>query len=134
MRLTRNAKKIALLLMGVAYQKYLMALEKQQEVLAGITDVVMEAFAMESVTLRARRLAESGKGAQAAEMCRVFTRDAMARIEITARTVLAACSEGDALRANMAVLRRFTKYEPVNAIALRRAIAARLIEAERYVV
>src|SRR4029079_4284340 len=84
--LARNAKKVALLLMGVAYQKYLAAIEQQQEVLAGISDIVMEAFAMESVTLRARKLAGSGKGAQAADMCRVFARDAMARIEIAGRT------------------------------------------------
>src|SRR5260370_641903 len=48
--------------------------------------------------------------------------------------VLAACSEGDSLRANIAVLRRFTKYDPVDAIALRRQIAGRLLDAERYVV
>jgi hypothetical protein len=64
----------------------------------------------------------------------VLTRDAMAHIEVTARTVLAACAEGDNLRANLAVLRRFAKYEPVNAIELRRKIAGRLIDAERYVV
>jgi butyryl-CoA dehydrogenase len=133
-KLARNAKKVALLLMGVAYQKYLTAIDQQQEVLAGICDVSMEAFAMESYTLRARKLAESGKGAQAADMCRVFVRDAMARIEVAARTVLAGCSEGDTLRANLAVLRRFTKYEPVDAIALRRQIAGRLLDAERYVV
>src|ERR1700726_2564743 len=85
-KLARNAKKVALLLMGVAYQKYLTAIEQQQEILAGICDVVMEAFAMESYTLRARKLAESGKGAQAADMCRVFVRDAMARIEAFGRT------------------------------------------------
>jgi alkylation response protein AidB-like acyl-CoA dehydrogenase len=132
-KLTRNAKKIALLLLAVAYQRFLTGIEQQQEVLAGICDVAMETFAMESATLRARRLAESGKGALAGQMCRVFTRDAMARIEIGARTVLAACSQGDSLRANLGVLRRFTKYEPVDAIALRREIAGRLIDAERYV-
>jgi hypothetical protein len=55
-------------------------------------------------------------------------------IEAGARGVLAACSEGDALRTNLAVLRRFAKYEPVNAVALRRKIAARLLDAGRYVV
>jgi butyryl-CoA dehydrogenase len=133
-RLARNAKKAGLLLTGVAYQKYLNGIEQQQEVLAGISDVMMEAFAMESVTLRARKLAESGKGALAGEMCRVFVRDALARIEATGRVVLANCSEGDMLRANLAVLRRFTRYEPVDAISARRQIAARLIDAERYVV
>jgi len=133
-RLTRNAKKVALLLMGVAYQKYLTAIEQQQEILAGIADVVMEAYAIESVTLRSRKLAQSGRGVQAADMCRVFTRDAMARIEMTGRTVLAACAEGDALRGNLAVLRRFTKYDPVDAIAMRRQIAGRLLDSGRYII
>ena len=133
-KMVRNAKKVALLLMGVAYQRFLMDLEKQQEVLAGITDVVMDVFAAESALLRTQKLAAQAKGAQAADMCAVLVRDAMAHIEVTARTVLAACSEGDNLRANLAVLRRFSKYEPVNAIEVRRRIAGRLIDAERYIV
>src|SRR5229473_3583755 len=54
-KLARSAKKVALLLMGVAYQKFMTAIEQQQEVLAGLSDVVMEAYAMESVTLRSRK-------------------------------------------------------------------------------
>jgi alkylation response protein AidB-like acyl-CoA dehydrogenase len=133
-KLVLNAKKIALLLMGVAYQKYLAELEKQQEILAGITDVIMDVFASESALLRTQKLRAQGKGAQAADMTVVLVRDAMAHIETTARTVLAACSEGDNLRANLAVLRHFAKYEPVNAIELRRKIAGRLLDAERYIV
>jgi len=133
-KLVHNAKKIGLLLMGVAYQKYLAELEKQQEILAGITDVIMDVFASESALLRTQKLRAQGKGAQAADMAAVLVRDAMAHIETTARTVLAACSEGDNLRANLAVLRRFAKYEPVNAIELRRKIAGRLLDAERYIV
>ena len=67
-------------------------------------------------------------------MCQVFCREAMDIIESSARTVLAASSEGDLLRTNLAVLKRFTKYEPVNAIAVRRRIADRLLQAERYTV
>ena len=104
--------------LGVAYQKFLTELEKQQEVLVGITDIVMNAFAMESVLLRSQKT-----GAGRATSQPVFLRDAMGRVEIAARTVLAACSEGDALRTNMAVLRRFAKYEPVDSIGLRRKIA-----------
>ena len=127
-RLVANAKKIGLLTMGLAYQKFAMDLEKQQEVLMGIADIVMEIYAMESVLLRTRK---NGAGA---EMSAVFLRDAMARVETSARTILAACSEGDSLRTNMAVLRRFAKYEPVNAIDLRRKIAHNLLAAERYLV
>jgi alkylation response protein AidB-like acyl-CoA dehydrogenase len=126
MRLVRNARKITLLAMGLAYQKYLMELDKQQEVLMGIADMVMEVFAMESALLRSRK---TGTGA---DLCAVLLRDGMARVEVAGRTVLAACSDGDALRTNMAVLRRFAKYEPVDAIALRRRIADRLLAAGRY--
>jgi butyryl-CoA dehydrogenase len=133
-KLAANAKKVALFALGVAYQKFMNALEDQQEILAGLTDIMMNAFAMESVLLRTQKLAAQKKGDIAAEMCPVFLREAMETIESAARTVLAASSEGDALRTNLAVLKRFTKFEPVNAIAVRRKIAARLLEADRYVV
>jgi hypothetical protein len=67
-------------------------------------------------------------------MAAVFACEAMDTIDLAARAVMAACSDGDALRTNLAVLKRFTKYEPLNTIGLRRKIAARLIQAERYVV
>ena len=131
-RLVSNAKKIALMSIGLAYQKYLDGLEKQQEILMSVADMMMESFAMESVLLRSRKLAAAGKGVNAADLCAVFLRDAMARIEVSARHVLGACAEGDTLRTQMAVLRRLAKYEPVNAVALRRQIAGRLLARERY--
>jgi len=122
-----NAKKIALLVMGLAYQRFQMELEKQQEVLMLIADIIMETFAMESARLRATK---SGLHAEATQ---VFLPDAMARIELAARTAIAACSEGDALRTNLAVLRRYARYDPVDAVALRRQIADRVLQAGRYV-
>jgi alkylation response protein AidB-like acyl-CoA dehydrogenase len=133
-RLVENAKKTALLTLGVAYQKFGLALEEQQEVLAAITDIAMNAFAMESVYLRTQKLAKLGKGEIAADVSSVFLREAMEIVESSARNALAASSEGDNLRTNMAVLKRFTKFEPVNAIAARRRIAGRLLEAGRYLV
>jgi alkylation response protein AidB-like acyl-CoA dehydrogenase len=133
-KLVENAKKAALLALGVAYQKYMASLEDQQEILAGITDIAMNAFAMESVLLRTRKLAGLRKGEIASDLCPVFLREAMETVESAARNVLAASSDGDALRTNMAVLKRFTKFEPVNAIAARRKIAERLLAAGRYIV
>ena len=130
-----NAKKIGLFALGIAYQKFFGAIEEQQEVMANITDILMNAYAMESALLRSQKIARSGRNAEnSAEMAAVFAREAMDTIEQAAKAVLAACSEGDSLRMNLAVLKRFTKYEPVNAIGLRRGIAARLIRAEKYVV
>jgi len=130
-----NAKKVGLFALGVAFMKYMTALEEQQEVVANITDILMNAYAMESATLRAEKIARSGRSAEnAKDMTAVCAREAMDTIESAAKTVLAACSEGDTLRTNLAVLKRFTKYEPVNTIGLRRKIAARMIEAGKYTV
>ena len=126
--LVRNARKIALFAFGLAQQRFGVDQEKAQEVQMALADIVMEVYAMESTLLRSRK---TGKGA---DMCSVFLRDAMARIDVTARGVLAACSSGDALRSNLTVLRRFAKYEPLDAIGIRRMTAARLLGAERYVV
>jgi alkylation response protein AidB-like acyl-CoA dehydrogenase len=136
--LVDNAKKTALFALGVAYQKFGAALEEQQEVLASITDIAMNAFVMESVELRARKLAHLHRDEIAPgisnDISAVFLREAMEIVESAGRNVLAACSEGDVLRTNLAVLKRFTKFEPVNAIAARRRIAERLLTAGRYLV
>ena len=128
--LPSNAKKIGLFLLGVAYQKFSDKIEDQQEVVAGITDVLMNGYAMDSALLRAQK---SGRE-NAADMATVFAAEAMDQIVATARTVLAACSEGDTLRTHLAALRRFAKREPVNSIGLRRKIAERLLVSSRYLV
>src|SRR3984957_11851664 len=133
-RLVQNAKKIALLTIGIAYQKYGAELEKQQEIVMNISDIVMEVFAMESSLLRSRKLASSGKGTNAANMCAVFLREAMDRVEVSARNVIGASSAGPALRENMATLRGFANYDPLDGVALRRRIAGRLLAAARYTV
>ncbi|HZW91656.1 MAG TPA: acyl-CoA dehydrogenase family protein [Candidatus Eremiobacteraceae bacterium] len=133
-RLVHNAKNIALFTIGIAYQKYGTELEKQQEILMNISDIVMEVFAVESSLLRSRKLAASGKGTNAADMCAVFLREAMDRIEISSRNVIGACSNGNALRENMAALRGFANYDPIDAIALRRNIASRLLRAGSYTI
>jgi alkylation response protein AidB-like acyl-CoA dehydrogenase len=132
-RLVHNAKQVALLALGIANQKYGRELPKQQEVLMSIADIIMEVLAMESAMLRSRKLAASGRGGNAADVCAIFLREAMDRIEITCRNVLGSCLEGDALRRNMSVLRSLVNYEPVNAVARRRNIARRLLANERYV-
>ncbi len=125
-----NAKKVGLFLLGVASKHYGESIEEQQEVVAGITDVLMNAFALESATARAKKT----KKENAADMTAVFADEIMENIKASAKTVLAACSEGDTLRTNLALLRGLTAYELVNSVALRRRIAGRLLQAGKYVV
>jgi alkylation response protein AidB-like acyl-CoA dehydrogenase len=131
MRLVRNAKKIALFTLGVAHQKYGAEMEKHQEVVMSLSDLFMETFAMESTLLRCQNLAATGNST-AKDICQVFLRDAISRMQAASQNVLSACSGND-LERHMTKLRSLTEYQPVNAIALRRSIAERLLGGERYI-
>src|SRR4029079_8602198 len=134
-KLAQNAKKVALMTLGTAAQKYMMKLGDQQEILMGIADVIMDTYAMETAVLRARKLAETQSekaSARYLDMTRVFCNDAVERIEARAKNTLAGMSEGDELRTLLAALRRFTKLTPMNTIAARQRIADEMIAANRY--
>jgi alkylation response protein AidB-like acyl-CoA dehydrogenase len=131
--LVRRAKQIALLMLDLVRQRFQDETDKQQEVLMSIADIAIDVFAMESSLLRSRKFAP-GKGENAADMCAALLRDALARVETSARNVMGACLEGAALHSEMAALRRLFECDPVDAVGLRRAIAGRLLARERYVV
>jgi len=135
-KLAQNAKKVALMTLGTAAQKYMMGLSDQQEILMSVADIVMDTFAMESAILRARKMAAVQGDAAVAlqvDMTRVFCNDAVERIEADGKNTLAAMAEGDELRTLLAALRRFTKMTPMNTVAARQRIANAMIEANRYV-
>ncbi len=132
--LIQSAKNIFLLTLGVAHEKYGAQLEQQQEIIMNLSDIIMEVFAMESSLLRSRKLAATGSGINAADACALYLRDAISRVELSSRTVLSACAQGDELRRTLTRLRGYASHDPVNAIALRRQIAGRLLASERYTV
>ena len=74
----------------------------------------------------------SGKGANASDMCAVFLRDAMDRIERSARNVIGTCSSKNTLPQDAATLQKFAEHDPIDAIALRRTVARRLLAEGRY--
>ncbi|QQS42993.1 MAG: acyl-CoA dehydrogenase family protein [Acidobacteriota bacterium] len=136
LKLARNAKKVALMVLGSAAQKYMQDIQNQQEILIGCADIIMDAYSMESACLRALKYAENN-GEEAAQKyvdaVSVFCNDAIQRVEATAKNTLAGFAEGDDLRMMLAALKRFTKNNsPVNTIAARRRIADGLIEANGY--
>jgi len=136
-RLVATAKKIGLFAAGVATQRYMQAIQDQQEIMGAIANIVIETYAMESAVLRAQKIAtQNGEqaSAQAVTMARLYMAGALQTIESAARMVVAASAEGDMLRSQMAILRRLCKYEPFNTVALRQTIAKKVIEIGKYVV
>ncbi len=133
-KMIANAKKIAVMTSGAAAQKYMDKLNDEQEVLAHISDIVMEVYAMESVLLRVKKHYASDNKANElyVNIVQTFVHDAMARVEIFAREILSAIAEGDMLRTYLTVLKRLMKYEPLNTVVTKRAVADALIEKDRY--
>jgi len=130
-----GAKKAALMTLGLAVQKYGQALSDQQEILGLFADIAMEVYALESALIRTRKHASS-KGEDAVRLqaaaVRCFAQDALDRVDISARRLLSALEEGDTLRTYLAVLKRFTKRDPANTVALRRLVAAAAIDKGGY--
>ncbi len=134
MNLASNAKKIGLLVAGTAFQKYMDKLEHEQEVIWHISDIAMEAYAMESVLLRVKKMAAAGGKNIGfyADLSRAFAYGAIERVESHAKAALAVIAEGDMLRTYLTAVRRLLKYTPVNSAYIRRNIADRLAEADKY--
>jgi len=136
-KLVAAMKKSCLAALGFAAQKHGEDIKDRQEVLADAADMVMDTYACESGLLRAlKKAAATGEESARpmADMVTLYVHDAMDRVALWGRNVLAQSAEGDELRTMMAGLRRLTKHVPVNRARLHDAIAARIVEAGRYVV
>src|SRR5438128_2706509 len=134
-KLVTQAKKLGLFAAGAATQKYMQAIQDQQEIMGAIADMVIESYAMESAVLRAQKIASSqGEGAAALPIAltRVYLSQAMEKIEAAARKIIAAIADGDMLRTQLAILRRLAKYEAFNTIELRQQIAQKVVERGKY--
>jgi alkylation response protein AidB-like acyl-CoA dehydrogenase len=135
--LLANLKKAALFCSGVATQKYMQALQDQQEIMGDLADMTIQVYALESALLRARKLGsnpqtQKSQAATARAMVTLFAAEALAVVEKAARRVLAAVAEGDMLRTQLAILRRLLKHTPQDTIALSRMVAQRQLDAGGY--
>jgi alkylation response protein AidB-like acyl-CoA dehydrogenase len=134
-RMLAGAKKVALMCLGTAVQKLGEKLKDEQEVLAHFADIAMEVYALESAILRTRKRAQA-RGEEATRLqeaaVRCYAQDAMDTIEASGRKLLAAVEEGDSLRTLLAALKRFTKREVFNTVALRRQVADAAIDQVGY--
>jgi alkylation response protein AidB-like acyl-CoA dehydrogenase len=124
-------KKVALMTLGLALQRYGEDITEQQEVLMSIADIIIGTACAESAQLRATA---AGDGAAFhADAAAVFINDAAAAIETAAKQALAAMAEGDTLRTHLAALRRLLKVSPIDTVVRRRRIADETIRRGSYI-
>ena len=128
-------KKVVLLVAGTAMQTYGTKLEQEQEVLSYLADILIDTYAAESAVLRARDAAarKVSNADTHADAARVATNEAAGRIELAARSCLAAMAEGDTLRTQLAALRRLMKVTPVNTVIMRRRLADATVAKGSYI-
>ncbi|GGD06849.1 acyl-CoA dehydrogenase family protein [Pontibacillus salipaludis] len=134
--LLKNAKKIGLLAAGLAAQKFGEKLDKEQELLVNIADIVGEIYNMESAILRTEKAIQSSgkeKSMHKLAMTQVYTQESFNRIEAHAKETLIASEEGDSLRMMLSALRKLTRHTPTNVIKKKREVAAKVIQEEKYV-
>ncbi|MFF2443158.1 acyl-CoA dehydrogenase family protein [Priestia megaterium] len=135
--LVQNGKKIALLLLGLAAQKYGKELEKEQEILVNISDMISNVYAMESTVLRTEKaISKTGvdQNSLKVKYTQVFCQEAFNRIEADAKETLIGVEQGDTLRVMLSSLRKLTRYTPINVISVKREIAKTLLEVEKFTV
>ena len=125
-----RAKKAILLVAGVASLKYGPGIQKEQEVLAWLADMVIDTFALESAILRARKMADAGQEIPVVrDMVDVLIVRTSQRLLAVGTEALSHTSEGDDLRVQLAGLKRFTKVgERIDTASARRRIAAALVD------
>jgi len=129
------SKKIGLMVAGIAAQKFGQNLAKEQEVLAVLADIIIEIFAMESGLLRAIKIIDKDgeeKAKYHIAAVKSYVDDIIPQIEAWAKKVIAYVEEGDMLRTQLAGIKKLARYQPIDGVSLKRAIADRIIDLEAY--
>ncbi|MBW1712708.1 MAG: acyl-CoA dehydrogenase family protein [Deltaproteobacteria bacterium] len=128
-------RKALILVAGVAAQKYMDKLIHEQEVLARLADMCIQLFAMESALLRAqKKIDKDGQEAAALHIAAVqaYLDDTLPRVETWGKQILAHVEEGDMLKTQLMALRKFTKNQPIDVVAAKRLVAAKVFDREAY--
>ena len=128
-------KKVAILGLGAAMQRFGATLADEQEVLLWLADIVIDTYGAESAVLRAVAAVAAGHrlADQHAAAAAVVVSEAALTIEASARRALSAIAEGDTLRTHLAGLRRLLKPSLRPIVPLRRSLADAAVARGGYV-
>jgi alkylation response protein AidB-like acyl-CoA dehydrogenase len=129
-------KKAFLMIAGKAVQTFGMELEEHQQLILAAAEVLIEIYMAESGILKAEKVvsmkSENEAKGQIA-MAKLNLSNAVGVINEKGKEAIVYFAEGDEQRMMLMGLKRFTKYTNIpNVIALRKEIAAILIEENKY--
>lgn len=134
MKCIAGFKKAILMCAGSAVQKFMMALDKEQEILMNIADMLIDTFQAESMVVRTMKMQQNNHPLTdlAIDATRTFLYDAADRINHNGKNAINAFATGDEQRMMLMGLKRFTKADNYNTKDARRRIAKAVVEKEGY--
>jgi len=129
------AKRLVIQALSRAQAKFGEGLSNQQEVLAHISDIIIEIYALESAILRTEKLIGVRKEEDCAtpiDVTRVYASDAADRMMHSTKQVASALVDGETDNLFSRAMQRFISQPSINIIAAKRRIADAVIKAGRY--
>ncbi|MDB4015129.1 acyl-CoA dehydrogenase family protein [Flavobacteriaceae bacterium] len=134
--LLQNLKKAMLMITGAAVQTFGPKFDKEQQIILALSDILIEIYMIESAILRTEKNCERyGLDSQKnqIDMTQLYLFDAIEKINSKGKEAIVSFAEGAQMKGMIAGLKQYTKYQNYpNVVALRRNIAATLIEENKY--
>ena len=136
LNMIQNLKNIFLMVAGSAVQKYATELDKNQEVLIALSDILIETYMAESAVLRtfknSNRKGEKSQQHQIA-MSQLYLYEAVELCVKKAREVILSIASGTNRDKLLTALTHLTSTQPMpNVTALKRSIASEVIDQNQY--
>ena len=134
--LLQNLKKAMLMITGAAVQTFGPKFDKEQQIILALSDILIEIYMIESAILRTEKNCKCyGLDSQKnqIDMTQLYLFDAIEKINSKGKEAIVSFAEGAQMKGMIAGLKQYTKYQNYpNVVALRRNIAATLIEENKY--
>ena len=133
-QIIKNLKKIFLLISGYAFQKYGQELDKNQQLLIGLSNIMIEVYFSESAILRT--LKNNKKGADMKyqiDMTSIYVFEATEIVIKSSKELIANISKGDEQINLMKSVHRLCRYDQIpDIISLKNRVADRVIAENQY--
>lgn len=137
-QLLKQAKEIVLYCINYAVGKYGEKLANEQEVVSDLANMIAEVYNMEAAYVRTVKAVEKSgesKNTQKINYTVVYVQEAFDRITSDGKEILVTGFDSEEkLQENLADLNTLSHHIPTDVVLKKREIAAKIIEAERYVV
>jgi alkylation response protein AidB-like acyl-CoA dehydrogenase len=121
-----NMKRATLMIAGLGAMAYMQGLEKEQEIMAKVTDMITAIYLAESALLRAEKM---GGSANATTLAKLYTFESVDRARQLGTEALRRIPNGKAM---IGKLQHYLKEHGVDLIELKRQVAKDVYEARGY--